>query len=574
MNELQYQMDLIGAMNEKLSSERNMMELIINTSTSAFIYYNYARDELKIMGCWDSFFNFQIRKISDLQMIIDALDERYYDEIISCLNADSNGEQRHVCEAMLYDSRRFLEFETNILYDADKHPTDKIIRIKDITKARTQNEELSYMAYYDILTGLYNRNYFIRLLGDMIRKASQNNKEVAVMFIDIDDFRKINDGMGLVIGDELMMDFGQFLSTLASDNVIVSHFNGDRYCIASYDPHGSTLIDNIYQTIRRRTKQPFKTADGRELYITITAGVAYYPEASSDCMELINCSEIVLYRAKNDGKNSIQFFDSQILSEFLNNVFIENKLREAIFDMNFMMYYQPQFYASSGELRGVEALIRWKDSEKGLISPSLFIPLAEKNGTIVPIGYWVIEESIRTYIKWREEYNTPFILSVNISAMQYKRDDFVEKLIAIVEKYHMDPHELELEITETALIDNYRNIIGKLNLLRDYGIRISMDDFGTGYSSLSYLKSLPIDTLKIDKSFVDTILSDETSNIIMESIMHMVKRLGLETVAEGVENEAQLDYLREINCDCIQGFLLGKPQPGEDIKQFLSDKQD
>jgi EAL domain-containing protein (putative c-di-GMP-specific phosphodiesterase class I) len=276
-----------------------------------------------------------------------------------------------------------------------------------------------------------------------------------------------------------------------------------------------------------------------------------------------------MLRAKHNGKDSIQYFDSELLAEFMGNLSIENKLRDAIYDMRFEMYFQPQYQATTGDLRGVEALIRWQAPEEGMISPAQFIPLAEKNGTIVPIGQWVIEDSIRTYMQWRSEYDRDFILSINISAIQYKRDDFVRKLIDTIEKYGMNPADLELEITETALIDNYNDVTDKMKVLRDYGVRISMDDFGTGYSSLSYLKSLPIDTLKIDKTFVDTVLQDENSNIIMESIMGMVKKLGLETVAEGVEKPEQLEYLKSIHCDNIQGFLTGKPQREEDIESIL-----
>lgn len=574
MNEMQYQIDLISAMNEKLKREQKMMELIIDTSTSAFIYYNYERDEFRVLGCFDSFFSFQVKRINELYRIIDAVDTHYRDILLECLNIDTRGETERVVEVLLFENRKWIEFTVNVVYDSnDKRPTDKIIRMKDVTKATTQNEELSYMAYYDIMTGLYNRNYFIKLLTEMIEKADKHQKQVDIMFVDIDDFRQINDGMGIVVGDELMMNFGQFLDSLCDDeNVIASHFNGDLYCIGIYDPKGTSSAEYIYECIRRRTSKPFITADKRELFIKITAGVAEYPDASDNVLELINCAEIVMMRAKHNGKDTIQYFDSNILNEFLLNISVENKLREAVFEMNFMMNYQPQYNAETGELRGVEALIRWKDAEQGMISPAVFIPIAEKNGTIVPIGNWVIEESVRTYMRWRNEYNRPFLLSINISAIQYKRDDFVEKIISIIEKYKMPPNELELEITETALIDNYRDVIGKLTLLREYGVRISMDDFGTGYSSLSYLKSLPIDTLKIDKTFVDSVLDDENSIIIMESIMYMVKRLGLETVAEGVETEDQLKYLKSIKCDNIQGFLLGKPQSEEDIQRLLNDR--
>ena len=571
MNEMQYQVDLMNAMNEKLQNDQKMMKMIIETSTSAFVYYNYERDETRVMGEWENYFDFSIRRISDIQRTVDCIDETYRDEFLNCINAERMGLERCVATARLTDSRKWVECECSVIYNQDHEPLDKVLRFKDVTVVNDKNEELKYMAYYDGMTGLYNRNYFIRLLTGFVDKAKENNREVAVMFVDIDDFRSINDGMGLVVGDELMMSFGQYLSELSTENCIVSHFTGDMYCIAVYDPCGQTDIEYIYDRIRQRTRQPFVLSDRREIYIKVTAGVAVYPDASENVLELINYAEIVMLRAKHDGKDSIQYFDSILLSEFLQNLNIENKLRDAIYDMNFEMYYQPQFETESGQLRGVEALIRWKDPEDGMISPAQFIPLAEKNGTIVPIGQWVIEDSIRTYMQWRKDYNRSFILSVNISAIQYKRDDFVEKLIAVIEKYGMNPNELELEITETALIDNYRDVSEKLKLLRDYGIRISMDDFGTGYSSLSQLKSLPIDTLKIDKSFMDTVLEDDNTNVIMESIMGMVKKLGLETVAEGVETEEQLEYLKNIQCDNVQGYLTGRPCPVSDLKEILKD---
>ena len=570
MNEMQYQVDLMNAMNEKLKNDQKMMKMIIETSTSAFVYYNYDRDEARVMGDWENYFDFTLRRIGDLQRVIEYVDEEYRDEFLRCINLERQGLEHAVATVRFTGSRKWVECEASMVYGAERKPADKVVRFKDVTVINDKNEELKYMAYYDGLTGLYNRNYFISCLTEFINKAREENREVAVIFVDIDDFKNINDGMGLIIGDEVVMNFGQFLSEFASDTVIVSHFTGDMYCLAVYDPCGQTSVEYIYSMIRNRTRQPFMTSDGREINIKITSGVAMYPDASENVLELINYAEIVMLRAKHDGKDSIQYFDAGLLSEFMGNLNIENKLRDAIYDMRFEMYFQPQYEAASGNLRGVEALIRWKDPDEGMIAPSQFIPLAEKNGTIVPIGQWVIEDSIRTYMQWKQDYNKPFILSINISAIQYRREDFVRNLIDTIEKYGMNPSDLELEITETALIDNYKDVTEKLKILRDYGIRISMDDFGTGYSSLSYLKSLPIDTLKIDKTFVDTVLEDDNTNIIMESIMGMVKRLGLETVAEGVETQEQLDYLRSINCDNVQGFLTGRPQTVADIKKLLN----
>ena len=218
----------------------------------------------------------------------------------------------------------------------------------------------------------------------------------------------------------------------------------------------------------------------------------------------------------------------------------------------------------------MEALIRWKDEDNNMISPNVFIPIAEKNGCIIPIGDWVIEESIRTFAGWREKYKVSGILSINISAVQYNKVDFVDSLLLVIRKYHVDPGMIEIEITESVLIEDFDNVIDKLKILRSHGVRVSLDDFGTGFSSLSYLKKLPIDTLKIDKSFIDTVLSDSATRIITESIINMVKSLGIESIAEGVEEQAQYDYLHAIGCDMIQGYLLGKPHTAEEIEGLLN----
>ena len=234
-----------------------------------------------------------------------------------------------------------------------------------------------------------------------------------------------------------------------------------------------------------------------------------------------------------------------------------------------MLYYQPQYDIKGGGLRGVEALIRWKDDSGRMISPAEFIPIAEKTGSIITIGYWVISEAMRTYAQWRNKYNRPIIMSINISAIQYKRPDFVANIISLLEQYQIEPNEIELEITESVLIEDFNEVVTKMRMLRDYGIRVSLDDFGTGFSSLSYLKGLPIDTLKIDKSFIDTLITDDSTRIITESIISMVKRLGFETVAEGVETEEQYEYLKNIQCDNIQGFYLGKPMPEQELESLL-----
>ena len=570
MNKLEYQVDLLNAINKKLRRDEKMLRLICETSNSAFLYYNYEEEKVQTIANWDHFFDFTIQDIRDLTKLYDCVEEKYMISLREVLFIEKQGIKSQSIEIRLKENRICIEVEVNIVYDDNSRPTDQIIRFKDVTKFNAQNDELTYMAYYDILTGLYNRNYFVRLLGEFVRRAGEENETVAVMFLDVYDFRKINYGMGIIVGDELVQLFGQYLIDLMGDNVVISHFNSDIYCIGIYGPYGARSVETIYQSIKERLKKPFRLTGGQEIFITVSVGVAEFPEAASNTLELINCAEIVMFKAKSMGKDKIQYFDGTILNDFLQNVTIENKLKEAVFAQNFIMYFQPQFRTTDKELRGVEALIRWKDDTGDMISPAVFIPIAEKNGTIVPIGTWVIEESLKAYADWRRKYHYPMIMSINISAIQYKQPDFIEKLLHILEKYQISPYEIELEITESILIDDFEEITQRLAVLRDIGIKISLDDFGTGFSSLSYLKGLPIDTLKIDKSFIDTVITDENTRIITESIIYMVKKLGFETVAEGVETEEQFKYLNEISCDIIQGYYLGKPMPADDIEKLLT----
>lgn len=571
MEELKYQVDLLNAMNEKLIRDEKMLRLICETSNSAFLYYNYEEQQLKTIANWDHFFDFTITDLHDLSRLYDCVEEKYVIPLKEVLFIEQQGLKSQSIDIKLKNQRICIEVEVSVVYDALNAPTDKIIRFKDVTKFNSQNDELTYMAYYDMLTGLYNRNYFVRLLGEYIRRAEEENETVAVMFLDFDDFRRINDGMGIISGDDLVQMFGQFLSDLMGDNIIISHFNSDIFCIGIYSPCGARSVETIYRTIRERLKKPFKLSGGQEIFLTISVGVAEYPEAATKTLELINCAEIVMFKAKSMGKDKVLYYDGTILDDFLKNVKIENKLKDAVFQQNFIMYYQPQFHTTSKELRGVEALIRWRDDNGKMISPAVFIPIAEKNGAIVPIGTWVIEESLRAYAGWKRKYHYPMIMSLNVSAIQYRQPDFIEKVLQLMEKYEIAPSEIELEITESVLIDDFTEVTEKLVTLRDIGIKISLDDFGTGYSSLSYLKGLPIDTLKIDKSFIDTVITDENTRIITESIIYMVKKLGFETIAEGVETEEQYRYLNEIDCDNIQGYFLGRPMPSEKIENLLAD---
>lgn len=569
MEEMRYQLDLLKAMNQKLSVRERMYRLICESTSSAFLYYSFDKNEVVTLGRWSNYFDFDIKEAKELTRLVEAMDDSYAFSLRDALYIEKNGREYASIECPKRDSKTWLNFQVRVIYDENRKPTDKIISIDNITKMKFQNDELAYMAYYDALTGLYNRNYFVRLLGEFVRKASENNGIVSVVILDIDDFKKINDSMGIVSGDEIIQQFGSYLKEFSNDHLIVCHMSSDVYCMAISDPVGAHSVEQIYNRIQQRLKEPFVLSDGHSVELDVSFGVAEYPEASTNALELINCAEIVLFKGKSIGKNSIQYFDSCVLNDFINSVEIEKKLKEAVFNSNFILHFQPQYYIGSKKLRGVEALVRWKDGDNGMISPTTFIPIAEKNGAIIPIGNWVVEQSIKQYAAWSAKYGIHFVMSINISALQCSKDDFVSGILSMIDRYSVNPSEIELEVTESILIDDFETISGKLNKLRAHGIRISLDDFGTGFSSLSYLKRLPIDTLKIDKSFIDTVLTDSATRIITESIIGMVRTLGYESIAEGVEDEQQYDYLNSIGCDIVQGYLLGKPQAPENIDSLL-----
>lgn len=574
MSELDYQLDLLKAMNQKLTEKERMYQAVCESADGAFLYISLDKTRICTLGQWRDFFDFDVRDGADVQRILEEVEEADFPKLQRALYLEKDGNETDTADCQLKSRRIWARFCVRVFYDGDRKPVDKVVHITNITKQRYKDDELLYMAYYDNLTGLYNRNYFVRLLGEYIRNAEDSNSIVSVMNIDIDEFNKVNDGMGIIMGDELVQQFGLFLKELCQqENMIACHLHRDVFCIAIYDPAGRRTAAHIYSAIRDRLKEPFRLSNGFDISITVSVGVAEYPEASRSALELINYAELVVFRVKSAGRNGIQYFDAPILKDYMGSVELENRLKEAVANKDFVLYYQPQYYTGNRRLRGVEALVRWRDPDGGLISPDTFIPVAEKNGSIVTIGKWVVEESIRQYAEWRKQFGFPFIMSINISALQYKKENFVDFLLGVLDDYQVKPSEVELEITESVLIDDFGAVTEKLKVLRGYGIRISLDDFGTGFSSLSYLKKLPIDTLKIDKSFIDTVMTDASTRVITESILNMVKALGFESIAEGVEEEQQYKYLHAIGCDVIQGYLFGRPLPPKDLEKVFAGRR-
>ena len=568
MTDMQYQLDLLKAMNNKLAESERMYKLIVERASLSFIYYSKEKDQYVSMGSFKKVFGFDITDHGDLERFFSSFDSSKESRVREVFFSENFSRNEESIDTLDSYGKRWFRVICTKLYSEDEL-TDKVVKIIDITRDMSRNEELLYMAYFDSLTGIYNRNYFITLLDGFIADAKDNGDKVALITIDIDDFKKVNDGLGMIIGDEYLQQFGSYLKEFQDDRVLVSHLSNDIFALGIYNPYGDYAVDSFINRIRKRLLEPFKMSSGQEVNVSVSFSISEFPDSGDAALTLINCGDIAMFRAKTLGNNQIVYFDAKMLEDFMSNVNLENKLSDAVLNNRFEVYFQPQYHSDDQSLRGFEALIRWKDDEKGFIPPSEFIPIAEKNGAIIPIGNYVLDRSIRQYAVWRDMYGVDFTMSINISAVQYKREDFVDNVINVIKKYGVNPQNIELEITESILIDDFELVSNKLKVLRDFGIKISLDDFGTGYSSLSYLMRMPIDTLKIDKTFVDSVLSDNSTRIILDSILNMSHNMGFESIAEGVESENQYDYLNDKGCNVIQGFLLGKPLPAQEIEKVL-----
>lgn len=565
-----YEFELLKSVNDRLTYLDRINKTFLKISGHAYYYYNFENNLFEVDGDWQSLTGLSIRQLSDTELLCECVREQDEEIVRKLLLAESLGCESVVEQICLKNGSAWLEFSAYCIFDENNNPKEKFLCISDITKEKLQSDELKYMAYYDQLTGIYNRNYFLTRLQELIGKADKYTCPLSLMMLDIDHFKKVNDTLGLVLGDELITLIGLFLKTFETEDVIIGRYGADVFVIAMLDPYGFSSSAYIYDKIKQRLKKPFILSNGEEFIVSMSFGVAEYPEGGENSMLLLKNAELSMYKAKEKNRGSISYFDKKTLEEFESSVLWERRLKSAIENESFELYYQPQFDAVTGELRGAEALVRWIDNDGSLISPGLFIPIAEKNGDILQIGEWVLNSALKSLSEWKHKYAFDGIISINLSAIQLRKENYEQHIMELLNKYDIVPTQIELEITESVLIDDHKQIMERLAFLRQQGIRVSLDDFGTGFSSLSYLKDLPIDTLKIDKSFVDTVISDESTGIITESVVNMVRRLGLSTVAEGVENEQQYEWLRSIHCDTIQGYLLGKPMPRSQFEKLFN----
>ncbi|MCX8001201.1 MAG: EAL domain-containing protein [Anoxybacillus mongoliensis] len=431
------------------------------------------------------------------------------------------------------------------------------IRTRELTYV---NEQLAYAANHDFLTGLFNRRAFVTKLEREVIRAKNEQHCLAVIFIDIDRFKHINDYFGHHIGDELIVQIGNILQEKTRPTDIVARQGGDEFTIIFTPLHHIDELRRFVNDIVSISQQPI-AVQHLDMRISLSVGVAVYPYDGETGDTLMKHADMAMYRAKEQGKNQYQFFNGEMDRVILQKTTIETALHEAIEKKQFTLFYQPQFDVQTGELIGMEALIRWIHPELGMISPSVFIPIAEETGQIIAIGEWVMEEACRQVKAWNEQMGRSFRMSVNISPKQFLKEKFVEHIDFVLQQTNLSPNQLDLEITEGVAVFNEQYTICKLQQLKQLGVCISIDDFGTGYSSLSYLRKFPIDRLKIAKPFIDGITEEKEDVAVVKAIIVLAKNLKLRVIAEGVETLQQMNILRSLQCDEIQGYVLGKPVP-------------
>jgi diguanylate cyclase (GGDEF)-like protein len=461
----------------------------------------------------------------------------------------------------------------------DKNTVLAIVR--DITERKAAEAKIYNLAYYDELTDLPNRELFIQSLEQTISVAKRDNEKFALLFVDLDRFKRINDTLGHTIGDELLKDVANRLSkcTRSTDTVMhldagvgdfinLARLGGDEFVIKLYGIDSEHSVAAVASRIISALTPPF-TCGGHQFVVTPSIGIAVYPEDGGTGETLLMNADSAMYAAKNVGRNNFKFYSETMRVKSLHRLDLENLIRTAIEEDQFELHFQPKIDASNFRLVGAEALIRWNHPTRGFIAPDDFVPIAEETGLIVPIGDFVMREACKQVNVWSTSPVGAVPVSVNISSHQFRESGFVDNVLESIANAGIETTQLELEITESVLLHDVDRTLAQLSALKKAGISLSIDDFGTGYSSLNYLKRFPIDTIKIDRSFVKDLHEDADDAAICAAIIAMSRQLGLKVVAEGVETREQLRFLRRHKCDHIQGFIFSRPLSADDFFEFL-----
>lgn len=549
------------SLKDKTADIKAYMNRLAYASAEGMLMY----DETKIIDCDQTFasmFGYGIEEIKGL----------HFTELLDQKSAYQLTQVIHQHSEKLYELTAIKKNGETFYIEIIEHPYNhgsSIIRVaivKDISDRIKNEKRIEYMAYYDELTDLPNRNFFNHVLTDAIEQAKQGQECIAVYFIDLNYFKEINDTLGYTFGDKVLKACGDRFKALLQTDTFIARMSGDEFLILQRDANGKEDAAKLAEDLIVEFEKPFKI-DGYEIFTSISIGISFFPENGETANDLIKHADSAMYVIKERHHNNYKLFDPSISEDFKTMLMMESEMRKALRENRFELYYQPQKDLRTGRIVGFEALLRWRHPTKGYISPAEFIPLAEKTSLIIEIGDWVLEEACRQNKRWQKQGFEPVIVSVNLSPRQFNQKHLVEKVEDVLQKTGLDPSYLELEITESMAMSNEEFILEMLHRLRDLGVLVSIDDFGTGYSSLKYLSMFPVTKLKIDKMFMDE--NREQNQAIVKSIIRLSHSLDMKVIAEGVETIDQLTFLEEEECDEMQGFYLSKPLPPKKLTELL-----
>ena len=445
-----------------------------------------------------------------------------------------------------------------------------VASIMDITAQKTNERQLERQAFYDALTGLANRQLFQDRLRRSMLAASREESQVGLLLLDLDEFKHVNDSLGHSAGDLILREAAARFASALRHSDTLARLGGDEFAVILEDLDGIDALMRVAKDLLGALRAPFKV-EGAEIYLGVSVGIAVYPLDAEDAERLVQCADLAMYRAKEQGKNTFGLYKKDLNDQAVRRLTLEAELRQALAEERFRVLYQPKVEAADGRVSGMEALVRWLDAGGNLRPPSAFIPFAESSGLIVPIDLFVLEQACRQAAAWKAAGHQGLTLSVNLSAQHFRRLDLPKRVMEILARTGLNPGDLELEITETALLKNFQAAQAMMEDLRSHGVRFALDDFGAGYSSMSYLMALPLQAVKMDKTFVDRIAEESgRGRALARAILSMAEGLGLPVVAEGVETEAQLAFLRKEGCRYVQGYLFAPPLPAEEFEALLA----
>lgn len=459
------------------------------------------------------------------------------------------------------------------IYDRNGDVSRIVLLYTDITDQKLAAEQIERLAYFDVLTGLPNRVLLKDRLEQMMYRAGRREEMVALLFLDLDQFKEINDTLGHNVGDQLLQVIAERLGHCVRQSDTVGRLGGDEFVLLLEGIRVQEDVSEVAEKVLVAFTQPLYL-DGREIFISASIGISQYPVDGRDTEALFKNADTAMYQAKNKGRNNFQFYTPEMSASAMEALVLTSDMRHALERQEFFLHYQPQINLAQNVITGVEALLRWNHPIEGSIPPGVFITLAEDTGLIVPIGRWVLEEACWQAVQWKSQGFPVMKMAVNISGKQFREPGFVDTVKEVIALTGIEPALLELELTESILIENITTTINTLSAFRAMGVKLAIDDFGTGYSSLSYLKHFPIDRLKIDKSFVLEIgeNSSRDAGTIASAVIAMAHSLGISVIAEGVERKEQLAFLLERSCDEVQGYYFSRPLTPEDLEQMLRAK--